>query len=189
MGAGNTGMSFPILAIVAVVAVLGGCAGFGSGRPSLMMRTRGASNELALAEGGVVGSRVQLAATTSGYHGFLHGQDVDLNADRGRITGAVGGRLVSLQVRSRHGGIAVNGLFNGRLGRVAATPDAITGGFGRCSYSLHAVGRDQGPDQGPDYEGWRVCGTLQPARVHLPPAFDQLSTERRAMLLVLLLNR
>jgi hypothetical protein len=157
-----------------------GCAGLGSPGPSLQMRTIGASSELALVDWGVVGSRVHLRTTPRGYSGLVDNEHADLYAEGGRIVGSVGSRPIDLHFHLRDDRIQVNGLFGGRLGRLAATRDAVMAAIGPCSYYLHAVdGR---------YRGWRACGTRYPAELELPLAFAQLPEHRRAMLLLLLLS-
>jgi hypothetical protein len=141
--------------------------------------------------GRVSGSEFELTTTETGYRGLVGGQladmtvapdgDPDASAAR-RVIGTRGGRPIDLHVTSEGEAILATGMFAGILGRLELRGDRLSSSVGRCTVVLSRADERR-------YVGERNCrGSVRFARteIEVPPAFMQLSPERKVMLLAAL---
>jgi hypothetical protein len=171
-----------------------GCATGQGGGPDeyLTLRTEGATLQMRIEPSGrVSGSEFELATTETGYRGIVSGQLADMAAthDRDpavaaekRVIGTRGGQPIDLHVTTEGDAILATGTFAGILGRLQLTSDRLSSSVGRCTVVLERADERR-------YVGERNCrGSVRFARteIEMPPAFLQLSPERKVMLLAAL---
>jgi hypothetical protein len=163
-----------------------GCASSGQSGGAdeyLTLRTEGATWQMRIEPSGrVSGSDFELAATGDGYRGLVNGEHTNMSATDGRIIGTRGGRPIDLHGTAAGEALSATGTYAGRLGRLELTASELSSSLGRCTVMLTRKDERR-------YVGQRNCrGSVRFAHteIELPGAFDQLSPERKVMLLAAL---
>lgn len=159
------------------------------GSQYVTVRTAGGLNQLALtAGGGIIGSRLQLSATATGYRGTKDSEMVDIRSDGKHVLGTIDERVIDLHVSvPPEGGIRAQGMFGNTLGRLEATAAGITSTLGSCHYDLQSTGQRYRGEVACQRRG-RTMPVIRPVELELPPGFETLSVDRQAMVLAILLS-
>jgi hypothetical protein len=179
--------------LVAMLVVSGaGCAGLlppeGSGPDRGQYFTIRTSRDTvqALLEGRrFFGPDLELALLPDGYRGHSLRGLIDLRSSPDdRIFGTVGSVATELYFEQSDESFLLDGLYAGRLGSLAISPERLVGSVGACEYDLEC-----GHASAARYHGRRSCqGAITGVLLTLPPALLSRSAADRAVLLAVFLG-
>jgi hypothetical protein len=180
----------------------GGTGGSGSavGNGNITVNAAGRSTSALFEGNSLTAPNVSVAVTEDAARGRVATAPVDLTLKKGEVVGVVGQQgQTKLQVQQQAGGLVAQGKFAGSPSALLFTPQKLEGRFLQCTYVLQraaapAAGTATGGSGGGGeltYEGKRNCVGAQNniTTVRLPATFTQLSPERQATILNLVLAR
>jgi hypothetical protein len=177
----------------------GGTGGSGSavGNGNITVNAAGRATSALFEGNSLTAPNVSVAVTEDAARGRVATAPVDLTLKPGEVAGVVGQQgQTKLQVQKQGDGLVAQGKFAGSPSALLFTPQKLEGRFLQCTYVMQraapAAGSATGGSGGElTYEGKRNCVGSQnnAATVRLPATFTQLSAERQATILNLVLAR
>jgi hypothetical protein len=163
------------------------------------LRHPGGFEQLAVAGDRFFGPTMEVARYDDDYRGISFRRNLDLRVRDDRIEGVIGNDRTELHIERYDDGFALRGLYGGQLSHLRVRADRLEGWLGGRAVFLERSPNDPLVYRSPTGRGPIIATAppaitgrhlaLGPTELTLPPSYESLSTERKAMVLALFLGR
>jgi hypothetical protein len=163
------------------------------------LRYPGGFEQLAVAGDRFFGPTMEVARYDGDYRGISFRRNVDLRVGDDKIEGVIGNDRTELHIEKYDDGFALRGLYGGQISHLRVRADRLEGWLGGRTFLLERSASDPLVYRSPTGRGPIIASApptitgrhlaLGLTELTLPPSFESLTTERKAMVLALFLGR